>query len=48
MVDYSKVKIDFDQKTRALKLERIRLLQQKIKAKTGKDIKVNLFGKFFD
>jgi hypothetical protein len=45
VVDYSKVKIDFDQKTKALKMERIRLLQEKIKQKTGKDVKINLFGK---
>ena len=44
VVDYSKVKINFDQKFKQLKLERIRLLQEKIKEKTGKDIKVNLFG----
>ena len=47
VVDYSKVKIDFDQKSKALKMERIRLLQEKIKEKTGKDVKINLFGKFF-
>ncbi len=42
MVDYSKVKIDFDVKSKQLKMERIRLLQEKIKEKTGKDIKINL------
>jgi hypothetical protein len=42
VVDYSKVKIDFDQKSKQLKLERIRLLQEKIKEKTGKDVKINL------
>lgn len=26
-------------------MERIRLLQEKIKEKTGKDVKINLFGK---
>jgi len=44
IVEYSKVKIDFDQQTKALKMERIRLLQEKIKEKTGQDVKVNLFG----
>lgn len=43
VVDFSRVKIDYDVKSRELKLERIRLLQEKIKDKTGKDIKVNLF-----
>ena len=42
VVDYSRVKIDFDQKSKQLKMERIRLLQEKIKEKTGKDIKINL------
>ncbi len=46
VVDYSKVKINYDQKFKQLKLERIRLLQEKIKEKTGKEVKVNLFGTF--
>ena len=45
MVDFSKVKIDFDQKSKQLKMERIKLLQEKIKEKTGKDVKINLFEK---
>jgi hypothetical protein len=28
-------------------MERIRLLQEKIKEKTGKDVKINLFGENF-
>lgn len=45
VVDYSKVRLDYDQKFKMLKLERIRLLQEKIKEKTGKDVKINLMGK---
>lgn len=44
IVDYSKVRIDYDQKFKMLKMERIRLLQEKIKEKTGKDVKINLMG----
>lgn len=47
IVDYSKVKIDYDQKFKLLKMERIRLLQEKIKEKTGKDVKINLLGNLF-
>jgi hypothetical protein len=42
VVDYSKIKIDFDHKSKQLKMERVRLLQEKIKEKTGKDIRINL------
>jgi hypothetical protein len=45
VVDYSKVRIDYDHKFKLLKMERIRLLQEKIKEKTGKDVKINLMGK---
>lgn len=44
VVDYSKVKIDFDQKSKQLKMERIRLLKEKIKEKTGKDVQLNFLG----
>ncbi|RNA02600.1 E3 ubiquitin- ligase BRE1-like 2-like [Brachionus plicatilis] len=43
VVDYSRVKIDYDQKSRELKMERIRLLQEKIKEKTGKNVTINLY-----
>lgn len=46
MVDYSRVKTDYDTKSKELKMERIRLLQEKIKEKTGKDVSINVFGKF--
>ncbi|CAF0828677.1 unnamed protein product [Brachionus calyciflorus] len=43
VVDYTKVRIDYDQKSKQLKMERVRLLQEKIKEKTGKDVKINIF-----
>ena len=42
VVDYSKARIDYEQKSKQLKLERVRLLQEKIKEKTGQDVKVNI------
>lgn len=47
VVDYSRVKGEFDKKFKELKLERVRLLQEKIKEKTGKDVKINLIGTKF-
>lgn len=46
MVDYSRAKTDYDKKSRELKMERVRLLQEKIKEKTGKDVEINVYGKF--
>ena len=42
VVDFSKSRIDYEQKSKQLKMERIRLLQEKIKEKTGKDVKINV------
>lgn len=47
VVDYSKSRNLFEIKSKDLKLERIRLLQEKIKEKTGKDVKINLIGEIF-
>ena len=44
IVDFTKAKTDYNEKFKALKMERIRLLEVKIKEKTGRDIKVNLLG----
>lgn len=43
VVDYSKCLQDLTVRTRELRDERIKLLQVKIKDKTGKDVNVNLF-----
>jgi hypothetical protein len=40
VVDFTKAKADYDEKSRELKRERIKLLQEKIKQKTGKDVKI--------
>lgn len=43
VVDYQKVLEDLTKNSKNLKSERIKLLQAKIKDKTGKDVNVNLF-----
>lgn len=46
IVDYNKIKDAYDKKSKELKRERVRLFTEKIKEKTGKDVKINIFGKF--
>lgn len=45
VVDYSEMKAEFDVKSKELKLERIRLLHEKINEKTGKKFNLSLFKK---
>jgi len=42
MADYSKIRIEFEQTTKKLKMERIKLMQEKIKEKTGKSINIKI------
>ncbi len=46
VVDYLNVKADFDKKSKELKLERIKLLQEKIAEKTGQTFDINLYSKY--
>jgi len=46
VVDYSETKVEFDQKSKELKIERIRLLREKIKEKSGTNIDMNSFSNF--
>lgn len=48
VVDYSDIKAEFDVKSKALKLERIRLLHEKINEKTGKKFNMSLFSELLD
>ena len=45
MADYSKIRIEFEQTTKKLKMERIKLMQEKIKEKTGKNINIKIHGR---
>jgi len=49
--EYTKVKKEFEIKSDQLKIERIRLLQQKVREKVGKSVNMHMIGKwhhFFD
>ncbi len=44
MVEYKKIRDDFDQKTKELKVERVRLMEEKIREKTGQSVQIKMFG----
>ena len=44
VVEYIRVKTDYESKSKQLKLERTKLMQEKIKEKTGKDINIKIHG----
>lgn len=46
VVDYSEIKAEFDQKFKELKMERIRLLNERINENTGKKIDLSLFSEY--
>jgi hypothetical protein len=46
LVDFNSKKKEYDDASRNLKCERIRLLQDKIKEKTGEDVVLNLMGNY--
>ncbi len=48
VVDYTEIKVEFDQKSKELKMERIRLLREKIKEKSGTNIDINSFSNAFE
>ena len=45
VVEYLKTKTDYETKSKALKIERTRMMQDKIKEKTGKDVNIKIHGK---
>lgn len=44
VVEYLRTKSEYEQKSKQLKLERTRLMQEKIKEKTGKDVNIKIHG----
>ncbi len=44
VVEYLRVRNDYDQKSKQLKIERTKLMQEKIKEKTGKNVNIKIHG----